>query len=156
ILLDFWQRPIPGPDIEPGRVFAGDVGFAGPDGGKGGKFLILPPGYNEAVPPGYYVFRSGTKNVFIFLRGFYEDPKNLTPAVELPEKARFYPLGGEASAKPMQFPNASGVPVDMLPRSDASRHFSNRVAHRVAESGKSCFARTTCADLERRPDADGV
>ena len=34
--------------------------------------------------------------------------------------------------------------------------FSNWVAHRVAESGKSCFARTTCADLERRPDADGV
>ncbi|MBV8488545.1 MAG: DUF1254 domain-containing protein, partial [Planctomycetaceae bacterium] len=97
ILLDFWQRPIPGPDIEPGRVFAGDVGFFGPDGGKGGKFLILPPGYNEAVPPGYYVFRSGTKNVFIFLRAFYEDPKDLTPAIELLEKARFYPLGGEAS-----------------------------------------------------------
>ena len=37
-----------------------------------------------------------------------------------------------------------------------SRHFSNWVAHRVGESGKSCFARTTCADLERRPDADGV
>jgi SRSO17 transposase len=37
-----------------------------------------------------------------------------------------------------------------------SRHFSNWVAHWVAESGKSCFARTTCADLERRPDANGV
>ena len=38
----------------------------------------------------------------------------------------------------------------------SSRHFSNWVAHRVAKSGKSCFARTTCAELERRPDADGV
>ena len=38
----------------------------------------------------------------------------------------------------------------------SSRHFSNWVAHWVAESGKSCFARTTCADLERRPDANGV
>jgi uncharacterized protein YhfF len=38
----------------------------------------------------------------------------------------------------------------------ASREFSNWIAHRVAESGNSCFARTTCADLERRPDADGV
>src|SRR5262245_58698200 len=43
ILLDFWQRPIPGPKIGT-QAFFGDVGFAGPDGGKGGKFLILPPG----------------------------------------------------------------------------------------------------------------
>jgi hypothetical protein len=120
ILLDFWQRPIPGPKLDPSKVFAGDVGFAGPDGGKGGKFLLLPPGYNEAVPDGYYVFRSGTNNVFIFLRAFYEDPKNLAPAVELLEKARFYPLGQERTAKPMKFPNASGVPVNMLPRRDAT------------------------------------
>src|SRR5215510_716658 len=39
ILLDFWQRPIPGPTIN-GRAFLGDVGLPGPDGGKGGKFLI--------------------------------------------------------------------------------------------------------------------
>lgn len=64
--------------------------------------------------------RPGTKNIFIFLRAFYEDPKNLAPAVELLEKARFYPLGQESTAKLMQFPNASGVPVNMLPRSDAS------------------------------------
>jgi hypothetical protein len=29
------------------------------------------------VPEGYFVYRSGTNNVFVFLRGFYEDPKNL-------------------------------------------------------------------------------
>src|SRR5262245_3895977 len=42
ILLDFWQRPIAGPTID-GHAFLGDVGLPGPDGGKGGKFLILPP-----------------------------------------------------------------------------------------------------------------
>jgi hypothetical protein len=42
ILLDFWQRPIPGPKLGPSKVFAGDVGFFGPDGGKGGKFLRDP------------------------------------------------------------------------------------------------------------------
>jgi tetraacyldisaccharide-1-P 4'-kinase len=35
-------------------------------------------------------------------------------------------------------------------------HFSNKVAHRASESGKSCFVITTCADLEGWPDADGV
>jgi len=116
ILLDFWQRPIP---VDGGKFF-GDVGLAGPDAGKGGKFLILPPDYKGAVPGGYFVYRSGTYNVFIFLRGFYEDPKNLTPAVAHLEKTRIYPLNGEAGARPMKFPDASGVPANMLPVSDGS------------------------------------
>jgi len=118
ILLDFWQRPIPGPTIG-GQAFAGDVGLPGPDAGKGGKFLILPPGYDKPVPDGYFVYRSGTNNVFVFLRSFYQDPANLAPAVAVMEATKIYPLG-EASAKPMQFPDASGVPVNMLPRDDAS------------------------------------
>ncbi|MGB7038302.1 MAG: DUF1254 domain-containing protein [Xanthobacteraceae bacterium] len=116
ILLDYWQRPIP---VDGGKFF-GDAGLAGPDGGKGGKFLILPPGYKGAVPKGYFVYRSGTNNVFIFLRGFYENPKNLTPAVAHLERTKIYPLKGEADAKPMKFPDASGVPVNMLPISDGS------------------------------------
>jgi hypothetical protein len=116
ILLDYWQRPIP---VDGGKFF-GDVGLAGPDGGKGGKFLMLPPGYKGAVPKGYFVYHSGTNNVFVFLRGFYEDPKNLIPAVAHLERTKIYPLNGEAGAKPMKFPDASGVPVDMLPISDGS------------------------------------
>ncbi len=117
ILLDFWQRPIP----VDGGTFFGDVGLPGPDAGKGGKFLVLPPGYKGDVPDGYYVYRSGTNNLFIFLRAFYQDPNDLSPAVKLMEQAKIYPLNlPEAERKPMQFPNASGVPANMLPRSDAT------------------------------------
>jgi hypothetical protein len=116
ILLDFWQRPIP---VDGGKFF-GDVGLPGPDAGKGGKFLLLPPGYKGKVPKGYFVYRSATNNVFIFLRSFYQDPKNLTPAVALVEQSKIYPLNGKAIAKPMKFPDASGVPVNMLPISDGS------------------------------------
>ena len=116
ILLDFWQRPIP---VDGGKFF-GDVGLAGPDAGQGGKFLMLPPGYEGPVPDDHYVYRSGTNNVFIFLRAFYQDPDNLTPTVELMEQAKIYPLGARESAKPMQFPDASGVPANMLPVRDAS------------------------------------
>jgi hypothetical protein len=116
ILLDFWQRPIP---VDGGKFF-GDVGLPGPDAGKGGKILLLPPGYMGKVPGGYYVYRSGTNNVFVFLRAFYQDPKDLAPPVALIEQAKIYPLNGEDSARPMQFPNASGVPANMLPVSDGS------------------------------------
>lgn len=114
ILMDVWQRPIPGPD-----GFFGDVGLPGPDRGKGGKFLILPPDYKGEVPTGYYVYRSPTNNVFVFLRAFYKDPKDLAPAVKLMDGAKIYPLGAK-SPKPMTFPDASGVPVNMLPASDAT------------------------------------
>lgn len=119
ILLDFWQRPIPGPTLD-GESFFGDVGLPGPDKGKGGKFLMLPPRYRGDVPAGYFVYRSGTNNVFVFLRAFYKDPNDLAPAVKLVEAARIYPLRSEGSANAMQFPDGSGVPVDMLPIRDAS------------------------------------
>ena len=77
ILLDFWQRLIPV---------------------DGGKFLILPPGFKGENPEGYHVYRSGTYNVLVFLRGVYEDPKNLKPAVEHLEKTRIYPLNPIHSA----------------------------------------------------------
>ena len=113
ILLDAWQRPIP---VDGGK-FAGDIGFAGPDGGQGGRLLIVPPGWAGTVPEGHHVYRSGTNTVFVFLRGFYEDPKVLGPAVALLERTRIAPLGATAP-KPMVFPDASGVPVDMLPLRD--------------------------------------
>src|SRR5215470_9311012 len=99
ILLDFWQRPIP---VDGGKFF-GDVGLPGPDAGKGGKFLVLPPGHSGDVPNGYYVHRSGTNNLFIFLRAFYQEPKDLSSAVALLEQVKVYPFKlPEAERKPMK------------------------------------------------------
>jgi hypothetical protein len=116
ILLDFWQRPIP---MDGGRFF-GDVGLPGPDGGNGGKFLLLPPGHKGEVPSGYYVYRSGTNSIFIFLRSFYTDPNNTTPAVDVLKQSRIYPLNQKASAKPMNFIDASGRSLNMLPRNSVA------------------------------------
>ena len=62
LLDDFWQRPLC------------DVGFAGPDKGQGGNYLILPPDYKGEEPKGYFTFRSRTYGVFVFWRAFYQDP----------------------------------------------------------------------------------
>jgi hypothetical protein len=34
------------------------MGLPGPDAGKGGKHLILPPDYEYAPPPGYHLARA--------------------------------------------------------------------------------------------------
>src|SRR5271168_3723871 len=46
---DFWQRPLIGPTVD-GHTWIGDVGFAGPDKGKGGTYVLLPPDYTGEVP----------------------------------------------------------------------------------------------------------
>ena len=42
-------------------LYMTDLGVAGPDKGTGGKFLVLPPGYDGDVPDGYYFVPSNTK-----------------------------------------------------------------------------------------------
>src|SRR5262245_55163405 len=58
--------------------------------------------------------------MFVFWRGFFKDPTQLEAPVKVMEQTRIYPLGQEASAKPMQFPNASATPVNMLYPQDGS------------------------------------
>jgi hypothetical protein len=120
ILDDFYQRPICTIGEIEGRVWCGDVGLPGSDHGRGGKYLLLPPDYEGTPPAGYFAYRSRTYGVFVFWRGFFQDPKQLAELVGVMEKTRIYPLGKEAEAKPMQFPNASGVPANMLYPADGT------------------------------------
>ena len=72
-----------------------DFGNAGPDLGRGGKYLLLPPGYEGDVPNGYHVARSQTYGNWLIMRGFLDDgdPK---PGVEnIKEHFRVYPLGAD-------------------------------------------------------------
>jgi hypothetical protein len=69
-----------------------DIGFPGPDRGEGGKYLLLPPGYDGTVPEGgFFVARSKTTRVIYAARAFLDnnDPK---PAVENIKKTiKIYP-----------------------------------------------------------------
>jgi hypothetical protein len=69
-----------------------DIGFPGPDRGEGGKYLIVPSGYDGPLPDsGFHVARSKTTRVLYFARAFLtdNDPK---PTVELIKKTiKIYP-----------------------------------------------------------------
>ena len=118
LIDDFWHRAIEGPEIDGVKYYA-DIGLPGPDKGKGGKYLILPPAYEgEVDEDNYFVYRSRTNGVFVFLRGFFDDPNNLEPAVENMERIKIYPLKGKA--KPMDFKHASEIDSNYLFANDAS------------------------------------
>jgi hypothetical protein len=75
-----------------------DFGLPGPDRGLGGKYLILPPGYDGPVPEGgYFVARSRTNRLLILGRAFLEnknDPKPAAESIQRLTKVYPYEAGG--------------------------------------------------------------
>jgi hypothetical protein len=90
-----------------GRYVA-DVGRAGPDQGKGGRFLLLPPGHADAVPEGYFVVRSPTYGNFMFFRGFTVGGDQAEAAENSKAHFRTSPLTRVANPPAMSFVNISG------------------------------------------------
>ena len=84
-----------------------DLGIAGPDKGKGGKFLVLPPGYDGDVPDGYFVVKPETFGNWMFSRAYIAD--GLEKAVKnVKDKLRIYPLSAKDAPPPTQFFSMSG------------------------------------------------
>ena len=74
-----------------------DFGAPGPDRGAGGKYLILPPGYDGQVPEGgFYVAQSRTNRVLILGRMFMENNDPAPTAETIKKYTKIYPyeVGG--------------------------------------------------------------
>ncbi len=88
--------------------YVADFGRVGPDKGKGGKFLLLPPGYDGEVPQGYFVLHTKTYGNVVFWRGFLENGST-APAVAASKKfAKVYRLADANNPPPMKFIDVSG------------------------------------------------
>src|SRR5579862_4970110 len=95
-----------------------DIGNAGPDNGKGGKYLVLPPGYKADVPTGYFVARSRTYNLWLMGRAFKVHGE-LKPGVDsIKKNLRIYPLTQAKSPAPTKFINGSGVELNTVHAND--------------------------------------
>ncbi len=94
-----------------------DIGLAGPDRGKGGKYLILPPGYEGDVPEGYFVVQSTTYDVWIFMRGSIA--KGLDVAKKnVANHLKIYPLSMKDNPPKIELVSASGVSFNTIHPND--------------------------------------
>jgi hypothetical protein len=120
-ILDAWQVPV------------ADVGPEGEDGGKGGKYLLMPPGYSGSLPAGYIPVRFDTFNGYAVFRSI---PKSSTEAdvqkaIALIRTIAIYPLSTAATPSPTRFVDMSGRLFDSIVRFDET--FYESLARMVNE-----------------------
>jgi hypothetical protein len=105
------------PGTGPGTVndaffrFVVDTGPPGPDQGKGGKYLILPPDHvhlQGEVPDDYFVAKSPSWTNWFIARGFLKDGKPDYSSKLFREGLKIYPLSKADNPPKMEFYNGSG------------------------------------------------
>lgn len=105
--------------------YVADFGNAGPDKGKGGTFIILPPGYDEAGIAklkerfeGAHILPSKTHGHWVLWRGSQVDGST-KPAVDATKKRfRIYPVSKKSEKPRMNFINMSGKYHNTIHRMD--------------------------------------
>jgi hypothetical protein len=85
-----------------------DVGPAGVDKGNGGKYLVLPPGYDAQIPNGFIPMPSSTYQTYALLRSILADgsEESVAKAVAYGKRIKVYPLTQTAQTPPPAFVDA--------------------------------------------------
>jgi len=93
-----------------------DVGPAGVDKGKGGKYLILPPDHQAAVPDGWIPMPSQTYAGFALLRSSLKSGSDadIAQAVAYAKRIRLYLLTQASNPPPTTFVDAIDVVFDSV------------------------------------------
>ncbi len=95
-----------------------DVGVTGPDQGRGGKYLFLPPGYEGDIPDGYFVVRPRTYRNWLMMRAFVIDGDLQKSVNHVKAAWRLYPLAEAKNPREPQFVNLTGVQFNTIHAND--------------------------------------
>src|SRR4029434_4607816 len=101
-IMDAWQAALE------------DVGPAGVDKGKGGKYLILPPDYKGVPPNGYIALPSMTYQGYALLRSILKSGSDadVAKAVAYAKRIKLYPLSRAGNPPATTFVDAVDVVYD--------------------------------------------
>jgi hypothetical protein len=91
-----------------------DMGLPGPDAGKGGKHVILPPDYQGKVPDGYYTGTSSTNRVFLIVRSL-PIQGDVKAALARIQTVKVQPLSPPADWTPPTWTNVTEKSFDATP-----------------------------------------
>lgn len=116
-IVTLWQMPLQ------------DAGLLGVDKGKGGKYLVLPPGYKDKVPSGYIPLKSDTLGGYILFRSNFKSHSDadVQASIDYGKQMKVYPLAQAAHPPATIFTDAKDVDYDSTIKYDAS--FFNNLDH---------------------------
>jgi hypothetical protein len=109
-MVDAWDEPM------------ADIGPAGEDQGKGGKYLLLPPDFKGETPPGVFALRYPTYNGYALYRAIRNGTTDAdaAAALALVKKLRVYPLAQAANPPEQRFIDIYGKTFDGIANFDES------------------------------------
>jgi hypothetical protein len=115
----------PGILIDAYSRYVMNFGPPGPDKGKGGKYLILPPGYDEKdyegiVAKEFFIAKSTSWVNWFLIRGFLKDGKPNYSSQIFRKGLKIYPLKKTANPPKMEFIKASGETFNTIHSSNFS------------------------------------
>ncbi len=101
-IMDAWQMPL------------ADVGPAGMDAGKGGKYVVLPPNFTDKVPDDYITLRSATYRGYALLRSILKSgsDSDIIGAVDYGKRIKVYPLSAATNPAATTFVDAIDTVYD--------------------------------------------
>jgi len=91
-----------------------DMGLPGPDAGKGGKHLILPPGYKGKVPASYFTGTPTTNHVLLLVRAI-PPGGDVEAAIAMLKTVKLYPLNNPAAASQVTWFAVGDKHIDFTP-----------------------------------------
>ncbi|MER2268399.1 DUF1254 domain-containing protein [Methylobacterium oxalidis] len=91
-----------------------DAGPEGADKGRGGKYLVVPPGYAGSVPEGYRALPSETYGGFALFRSNLpgRTEADFAKSAEYGKRLKIYPLSQAANPPPTKFVDVREVVYD--------------------------------------------
>ncbi len=108
LLSDSWQRPL------------AETGKAGPDRGRGGRYVIVPPEYSGYVPRSQFAVQSPTFGVWAVFRGALSKGSPKRAVDSFKQHLKIYPLKESAHPAPNMFIDVSGKSFNTIQASDFS------------------------------------
>jgi hypothetical protein len=109
-IVTAWQMPLE------------DAGRLGVDKGKGGKFVVLPPGYKDKLPAGFIPLQSDTFGNYMLFRANLKShsPDDVAASIAYGKKMKVYALAQAAKPPATVFTDVKDVDFDSTIRYDAS------------------------------------
>jgi hypothetical protein len=114
MVIDIPPGPIMSVVNDLNQLYVMDLGLPGPDKGKGGKYLLLPPGYRGKAPAGYYTGMPTTNRILVLVRAI-PLTGGADAAEALIKSVKVYPLNKTAGWTDPTWVNLNKPNLDFTP-----------------------------------------